>query len=450
MIMMKCGGLLILLGLSFLNDNILALHDDIEESYCSGDAGIMLQKLVNDCFGDSFDGRPPPINFCNENGGLNCPAIKNVLSISPSCHYCDNIADNRLQCYVHQKRNANCAINNFLGRLDCVKEKGQCRKKLLTTNGIQEVTTLEQSSDNTRDFSSSTPSTEFAKYGYDRDHGKHNRKEECKPCECHQTGETTGISIGLAVGLLIAGLVIGAVVTGVICVCVPSMNRSEKRRISLDNSTSPDDRFQGQGLAPSVADSTLPVESSISYPVVPSAPPQSQGSIQTGYHTLGGMTNNRDSHTYSGLQPDSPEYFEPMAGGGSYQSPQNKPMKNPKTVGSPVYQEFSDNVIPSSVNNNSKQNANGNIYNSLTQNQPIKGSDTNTDATNQNYFALNPQNEADSSKPTANERPVSNHQYFILEKQNSKQSSFDQSQDYSEIPNETDKTYHNYFVLEKQ
>jgi hypothetical protein len=109
---------------------------------------------------------------------------------------------------------------------------------------------------------------------------------------------------------------------------------------------------------------------------------------------------------YSGLQPDSQEYFEPMAGGGSYQSPQNKPMKNPKTVGSPVYQEFSDNVIPSSVNNNSKQNANGNIYNSLTQNQPIKGSDTNTDATNQNYFAFNPQNEADSSKSTANKRPV--------------------------------------------
>jgi hypothetical protein len=74
---------------------------------------------------------------------------------------------------VHQKQNARCAINNFLGRLNCVKEKGQCRKKLLTTNGIQEVTTLEQSSDNTRDFSSSTPSTEFAKYGYDRDHGKY-------------------------------------------------------------------------------------------------------------------------------------------------------------------------------------------------------------------------------------------------------------------------------------
>lgn len=152
---------------------------------------------------------------------------------------------------------------------------------------------------------------------------------------------------------------------------------------------------------------------------------------------------------YSGLQPDSPEYFEPVADN-SYKSPQNQPMKNPKTVGSPVYQEFNDGVIPSSLNNNSKQKADGNIYNSLSQNQPIRSTDTNTDATNHSYFALSSQNEADSSNATTNERPVSNHQYFILEKEKGNQVSGDQTSDYSEIPNETDKTYHDYFVLEKQ
>ena len=96
-----------------------------------------------------------------------------VLSISPSCYYCNSIADNRLQCFVKQKENAICSINHLLNRLTCVKSKGQCQKKILTTQGIQDVTTVRQSMDISREVTTSTPSTEFAKYGNGREHGKY-------------------------------------------------------------------------------------------------------------------------------------------------------------------------------------------------------------------------------------------------------------------------------------
>lgn len=174
-------------------------------------------------------------------------------------------------------------------------------------------------------------------------------------------------------------------------------------------------------------DRTLPVGETISYPAVPSAPANPTGSSQAGYHTLNMMSNARDSHAYTGLQPQSPQYNEPMGGGDAYEDPAVQPMRGPNTVVSPVYQEFSDNIIPSS-GKNSKHNTD----NSNKENQPMRSADTN-EAGNHNYFVLEAENDA---------RPVSDHQYFVLEQHNGQQTSNNNNQSAS------DPNYHDYFVLE--
>lgn len=144
------------------------------------------------------------------------------------------------------------------------------------------------------------------------------------------------------------------------------------------------------------------------------------------------MSNARNSHTYTGLQPDSSEYNEPMEGGNRYESPEIQPIKGANTVVSPVYQEFTDNVISSTGINNKNKTDNG----------PNRNSDTN-DAANHTYFVLEAQNDASKEKTTDNGRPLSEHQYFVLEDQNKQQAP-------SNITDNTDSEYHQYFVLEKE
>ncbi|XP_045164312.2 uncharacterized protein LOC123528566 isoform X2 [Mercenaria mercenaria] len=453
---MKATGFLLVLAPLVLCTGTAARHEDSEGGFCGVESVetetlLNLQSVINGCFGDSFGGAVPNINFCYADGRINCPAIKKVLKIIPSCNYCDNTARDTEKCYFQQKTQTQCSINHFISKLKCVKEFGKCKHKILSHDGFREVTTIEPTTIDSQE-EISTPVTEFAKYGYDRDKGKPDRRRDhdCAPCDCSQSEKKAGVSVGVTVGLLFLGVVIGAIVTAVICICVPSLHRTSilggKMRKGFKKSTSREDKYQAQeNIDPSVTDNTLPVETTINYPVVPSAPAAPAASNQTRYHTLGGMSNNRDSHMYSGLQPESPEYFEPIGDSDKYQSPENQPMKGPKTVMSPVYQEFTDNVISSAGNNHSKHSANNDNQNSVSQNQPIRSTDTNADATNHNYFVLEPQNKANNSNLPANERPVSDHQYFVLEEQKGQQAS-----DYSEIPSETDKNYHDYFVLEKE
>ena len=150
----------------------------------------------------------------------------------------------------------------------------------------------------------------------------------------------------------------------------------------------------------------------------------------------------RDSHTYTGLEPQSPEYSQPIGEIGTYEQSQIQPMKGANTVVSPVYQEFTDNIISNSVNT-SKHNTNIAQGHTSSHNQPIRGSDSNGSA-NHNYFVLESQNEANNSNPAEDglTRPTSDHQYFILEEQQGQTNP-------NESPNTADPNYHDYFELEQ-
>lgn len=150
--------------------------------------------------------------------------------------------------------------------------------------------------------------------------------------------------------------------------------------------------------------------------VLPSAPPAT-GSLQTGYHTLDLISDTRDPHMYTGLQPNSNIYQEPMGEGETYEEPDNQPIRGKNAVQSPVYQELPDDVIPNSGPQNKRKNAPNNSSNAADMDRN-RGTDYSGD-----------------------QRPLSDHHYFVLEEHNSQPDSETQT---------TDTPYHDYFVLEKE
>lgn len=414
---------------------ITALHDEGEASICSKsesgesvEAGVVLQKIVNVCFGDGFDSSVPNINVCDSMERLDCTAVKSVLSIIPSCKYCDNTAKEKKKCYLRQIDNTWCSMNDFLSKIQCVKSHGKCARKI-----FHDVTSVEQTTvvvpEETTIATHHAESDHLNKKGYVR------YDNDCEPCDCSQSDKETGVSVGMAVGLLFLGVVIGIVGTAVICICVPSLHSRTsilkgKMTEKVQKSGSHTNTYPGQQEPESsVTDSTLPAETTINYPVTPTAPVSSLDTNQARYHSLGAVSNFRDSHTYTGIQPDSPKYFEPMEGGDKYESSKIQPIGMPSTVVSPVYQEFTDNVIQSTEEKSDKQEA-------------IRNKETN-DVSSKNYSILQDPKKPKNVNFTDSQRPLSDHPYFVLEKQNEPQASSDGN-------NKADPTYHEYFVLEKE
>lgn len=385
-------------------------------------AADILQEIYQTCYdrGDGSFHIQLPRNICL-NGQLNCGQITQVLSIIPSCDNCNGIdaSSSKKHCYLMQAEATMCSFNNyFLPHMKCKKQnKGKpCEQCTAMFDGGSESS----DSTNTQDASE----TETEKYNYG------GKDKDCPPCHCPEAAEQTGVSAGLAVGLLILGIVIGTVVTAILCICVPSLRgraRYPGQRVTgkltqngIHGSDRPNQESDQRG-----ADTTLPARAAAAADrVVPSAPPAAP---QARYHTLDTVAHQRDSHTYTGIQPS--EYNEPMDNS-TYQDSKSRPVKGKNTVASPVYLELQDdNIISGS----------GNAKPTI---QPVGSRDT-SEMSNHNYFILEAENEAGRSDSSGqkNERPVSDHQYFVLEEQANSQT--------SKQKDDTDEDYHPYFVLEK-
>lgn len=382
-----------------------------------------LQEIIDTCFSEKawlHDHRDIP-SVCAE-GKINCPGIKQVFNIIPSCDYCSSLQEtHRTICYLTQTNTTRCAVNNYLLRhMSCKKPNSpghscdQCKVQFDSTK-TEMFTTNQQTQ----------PLGPTADYTYSGSGRRGHNCDDCEPCHCPEKDAHTGVSTGLAIGLLFLGIVIGAIVTTIICFCVPSLQRRPRKMGGKDAHTI--NHFAMDQSPESATDETLPVQVSMTVNdrTVPTAPVGESNLAR--YHTLDSMTNARDSHTYLGLQ--SPVYNEPMGECFTYQDSKTQPIRGKNTVMSPVYQKFNDDIISGTGK-------------TCPQNKPMKNSNTNGTA-NHDYSILKTENEANSSNTDRqdSERPVSDHQYFVLEKQNN-QASNDQ-------PVKTDENYHTYFVLEK-
>lgn len=180
--------------------------------------------------------------------------------------------------------------------------------------------------------------------------------------------------------------------------------------------------------------------------------------------------NHTETHPYTRSHDHGMIYTEPIEGRGSYEHAAHQPIRSPRTVQSPVYNQFKqEDVIPGtkaplhgttscpyqeldhtlgpdSHHRYGTINSNDNPENS-NKHQPIRTSDAN-DPTNHNYLILEPESSTVNTDNAMGQPGTDGHQYFVLEA------------DSNPIPGtsalgDTDNSEtcqqkkHEYFVLEK-
>ncbi|KAL4226620.1 hypothetical protein ACF0H5_014603 [Mactra antiquata] len=386
-----------------------------DHSICSGDSEIDIENGIREVLAQCYPLAPNMMygfSICSGQQ-IDCNSLRRFFEVIPSCQYCSRSGVDEKICLNSQLNATSCAVNHFYRSLYCVKQNGgtcsQCGVSYHRTNG---------NGYGHRTTTSDTPDTADAEFGVTDSYRSKKRCPVCEPCHCEQTGnDEATVTVWSAVGLFFFGLFLGIVITSVVCICVPSLHSKSsilrvKVRENIKRRSLHEEKSQSQqNLEHSTVDSSPPAATNMR--PVPSAPPGT-GSLQAGYHTLDLASNARDSHMYTGLQPNANIYQEPIEEGDTYREPGVPPINGQNSISSPVYQEPDDVIKSAAFNNkNVTQNDNSN------KNQAADGNYTDGQG----------------------QRPRSDHHYFVLE---------EPSMPSDQQTTESDKPYHDYFVLEKE